>query len=39
MLWPEKKFNKEFDNETENFLWLENSLISLISNGPSLIQY
>ena len=25
MLWPEKKFNKEFDNETENFLWLENS--------------
>ena len=25
MLWPEKKFNKEFDNGTENFLWLENS--------------
>ena len=23
MAW--KKFNKEFDNETENFLWLENN--------------
>ena len=34
------KFNKEFDNETENFLWLENSPPPHnFSNGPSLIQY
>ena len=42
MLWPEKKMNKEFDNETENFLWLENSPSPPphnFSNGPSLIQY
>ena len=39
MAW--QKFNKEFDNETENFLWLEKSppRPHNFSNGPSLIQY